>query len=250
MSSHDIEAEEISGRMGATAVAGAQWKVPPQELVPSSDDRLVESTAPVIVPTPHGKFAMRAWAFADGTEHLSATAVPDDYPTNAGAQLEFDALIRGSEPHAVRVHSECATGDLFGSLRCDCGPQLEQGLDILQGLGGTMLYIRNHEGRGIGLTNKLRAYALQDVGLDTVDANLALGLAQEARDFRQTAVILKEMGLTHIRLVTNNPFKKETLEGLGITVDRLIPDEIEPNVSNQKYLNTKRDRMSHKLSSS
>lgn len=249
MNSDEFDVEEVRGRLGATAVEGASWKVAPAELVPVPNVDLVDSTDPVVIPTSHGKFAMRAWAFADGSEHLSATALPDDFLVSAGAQINISDLMRGSEPHAVRVHSECATGDLFGSLRCDCGPQLEQGLDILQELGGTVLYIRNHEGRGIGLTNKLRAYALQDLGLDTVDANLALGLPQEVRDFRQTAVILKEMGLTHIRLVTNNPLKKEALEKLGITVDRLIPDEIEPNASNEKYLATKRDRMSHKLSS-
>lgn len=113
--------------------------------------------------------------------------------------------------------------------------------------GGTLILVRNHEGRGIGLVNKLRAYALQDRGYDTLDANLMLGLPADARDYRQVARILKEMGLEEISLITNNPAKAEALQGLGIGVDRLIPDQIEPRAENSAYLATKRDRMNHKL---
>ncbi|WP_370592463.1 GTP cyclohydrolase II [Rothia sp. ZJ1223] len=213
--------------------------VSPEQLMPRVDSELVESTQPVLVPTEYGVFAMRAWAFADGSEHLSATAV------DAEGRWTFD----GELPHAVRVHSECATGDIFGSFRCDCGSQLEQGLELLHRLGGTMLYMRQHEGRGIGLVNKLRAYALQDQGLDTVDANLALGLPEDARDYRQAAVIVCALGLEKIRLVTNNPAKATALEGLGIEVAELVPDVVEPRLENRAYLKTKRERMNHRLAS-
>ena len=147
----------------------------------------------------------------------------------------------------MRIHSECATGDIFGSFRCDCGPQLENGLRIIGRTGGYLVYVRNHEGRGIGLVNKLRAYALQDAGLDTLDANLALGLDGDMRDYSQAALILQELGVHEMRLVTNNPAKQEALEGLGLRVTELIPDEIPARVENAHYLHTKRARMRHLL---
>lgn len=243
------DAEQARGALGASAFSLPRFQVAPQELMSHPDSHLVESTPPVVLPTPQGLFAIKAWAFADGSEHLSATALAPDTPLDAGSTLDMSALFAGEQAHAVRVHSECATGDLLGSYRCDCGPQLEQGMQLLAELGGTLLYIRQHEGRGIGLINKLRAYALQDMGLDTVDANLALGLPQEARDYRQAAVILRELGLTRIRLVTNNPAKKAALEELGIRVVEMLPDQIQARPENEKYLATKRERMNHRLAS-
>ncbi|WP_456030937.1 GTP cyclohydrolase II, partial [Rothia dentocariosa] len=148
---------------------------------------------------------------------------------------------------AVRIHSECATGDILGSFRCDCGQQLENGLKILSRYGGWMLYVRNHEGRGIGLVNKLRAYALQDAGLDTLDANLALGLDEDMRDYTQAALILQELGVHNLRLITNNPAKVDALTELGLEVHEVIPDEIPARAENAKYLETKRQRMGHRL---
>jgi len=147
----------------------------------------------------------------------------------------------------VRIHSECATGDIFGSYRCDCGPQLENGLRIIAQQGGWLVYTRNHEGRGIGLVNKLRAYRLQDAGLDTVDANLALGLDADMRDYTQASVILQELGAERIRLVSNNPAKVQALAELGVEVLEMIPDEVPARAENTRYLATKRDRMRHQL---
>ena len=174
----------------------------------------------------------------NGAEHLSARALDRD-----GNPVPYEG---GGVP-AVRIHSECATGDIFGSFRCDCGPQLENGLRIIGRTGGYLVYVRNHEGRGIGLVNKLRAYALQDAGLDTLDANLALGLDGDMRDYSQAALILQELGVHEMRLVTNNPAKQEALEGLGLRVTELIPDEIPARVENAHYLHTKRERMRHLL---
>lgn len=192
---------------------------------------------PVLVPTEHGLFAVRAWPGAGGVEHLSATAVhPDGTPrTGPGAPL-------------VRLHSECLTGDVLGSLRCDCGPQLRQGLAMLAARGGTLVYLRGHEGRGIGLGEKLRAYALQDAGLDTVEANLALGHPADARTWEEAAAILRALGLhTGIRLVTNNPTKADGLRAAGIPVRELVPDEIPPQEHSARYLRTKKERMGHLL---
>lgn len=215
----------------------SQQSAPPEQLVPRIVVRLKERSPRVIVPTEHGVFAMQAWIFADGSEHISAQAV------NAAG----NPLIAQAPYTPVRIHSECATGDLFGSFRCDCGPQLAQAMAILQQRGGYLIYARNHEGRGIGLVNKLRAYDLQDQGLDTVDANLHLGLAADARDYRQAAIILGELGLNDIQLITNNPAKQHALQELGITVHGLIADRTEPRAENLTYLQTKEHRMNHLL---
>ena len=148
----------------------------------------------------------------------------------------------------VRVHSECLTGDVFGSLRCDCGPQLQaRPAPHRRGGRGVVLYVRGHEGRGIGLMHKLRAYALQDQGHDTVDANLALGLPADARDYGTGAQILADLGIHSMRLLTNNPAKRAGLEGYGLTIIERVPLEIDPNPHNQVYLQTKADRMGHEL---
>ncbi|GAA4794591.1 GTP cyclohydrolase II [Rothia endophytica] len=200
---------------------------------------LTQTSEPVTVPTPHGVFLMQAFGFADGSEHLALTALP----TEGQPQIRSQA----NQAPLVRIHSECATGDIFGSYRCDCGPQLEQALEMMAEQGGVLIYMRNHEGRGIGLVNKLRAYALQDAGLDTLDANLSLGLPADARDYTQAVVMIKELGIRQLRLLTNNPAKAEALEELGLTITELVPDEITPRAENARYLATKRDRMRHRL---
>lgn len=204
---------------------------------PLDPDEPVDSSRPVIVPTPHGNFSMRAWSFPDQHELLSATAVDEQ-----GNVIDADNPVP-----LVRIHSECLTGDVFGSFRCDCGPQLHQGLEQIAAQGGTLVYVKGHEGRGIGLVNKLKAYGLQDEGLDTVDANLALGFRADARAYRQSARVLRDLGITRIRLITNNPAKAEALTDLGLAVHSLEPDEVPPRHENARYLATKRERMRHRL---
>ncbi len=148
----------------------------------------------------------------------------------------------------VRVHSECLTGDVFGSRRCDCGPQLRSALSVISAEGrGVVVYLRGHEGRGIGLLQKLQAYTLQDAGRDTVDANLDLGLPADARDYATGAQILRELGVTSVRLLTNNPLKRVALESYGVPVTERIAVPVEPHDDNRDYLVTKRDRMGHEL---
>ncbi|MFT8736429.1 MAG: GTP cyclohydrolase II [Zymomonas mobilis] len=171
------------------------------------------------------------------------------FRNNADA-VEHVAVIIGhpdGQPPVVRLHSECLTGDVFGSLKCDCGPQLHQALRIMDNSGyGILLYLRQ-EGRGIGLINKLRAYSLQDQGFDTVDANVRLGFVNDARDFRLAAQMLQELEVKQIRLLTNNPDKVQGLKNAGIDVVERLPLKIEPNPHNQAYLETKRDRSGHQL---
>jgi 3,4-dihydroxy 2-butanone 4-phosphate synthase/GTP cyclohydrolase II len=155
--------------------------------------------------------------------------------------------VAGVDDVLVRVHSECVTGDVFHSLRCDCGEQLERALaQIAQEGRGVLLYL-SQEGRGIGLLNKLRAYELQEQGLDTVDANLALGLPVDSRDYGMGAQILADLGLSTIRVLTNNPKKIIGLEGYGLTVTEQVPIVAEPNPVNADYLRTKRERMGHTI---
>jgi 3,4-dihydroxy 2-butanone 4-phosphate synthase/GTP cyclohydrolase II len=166
--------------------------------------------------------------------------------------IEHVAMVCGDigdgEDILVRVHSECLTGDVFGSRRCDCGPQLHAALARVQQEGrGIVLYMRGHEGRGIGLLHKLQAYALQDTGSDTVDANLELGLPADARDYGTGAQILSDLGVKSMRLLTNNPAKRAGLDGYGLSIAGRVPLEITPNADNLEYLRTKRDRMGHDL---
>jgi 3,4-dihydroxy 2-butanone 4-phosphate synthase/GTP cyclohydrolase II len=187
---------------------------------------------PVRLPTPYGDFAAHAWHTADGLQHL--------------------ALVRGSlagdEPVLVRIHSECLTGDVFGSLRCDCGAQLEQAIERVAEEGrGVVLYLRGHEGRGIGLAHKLRAYALQEQGFDTVEANLQLGFPADARDYGAASIILRGLGVTRVRLLTNNPDKLAALEEAGLEVVERVPLLDEPGPENVRYLRTKQERLGHLL---
>jgi 3,4-dihydroxy 2-butanone 4-phosphate synthase/GTP cyclohydrolase II len=185
------------------------------------------------------------------------TVLPTDWATFrcvgylAGDGTEQVALVLGDPtrlPSLVRLHSECLTGDLFGSRRCDCGQQLDETFRrIADEGGGVVVYLRGHEGRGIGLLDKLRADRLQDDGLDTVDANVALGLPVDARDFAVGAAILADLGAVRVRLLTNNPAKSRDLERHGITVVGLEPLVIEANEHNTRYLSTKRDRLGHAL---
>jgi GTP cyclohydrolase II len=168
-----------------------------------------------------------------------------------GVTGEAVAILHGSlevdAPPLVRLHSECITGDVLGSLRCDCGEQLSASLALIaQAEVGVLLYLRQ-EGRGIGLANKIRAYALQDRGLDTVDANLALGLPVDGREYASAAAILRHMGIDRVRLLTNNPLKHAALEQHGVEVVERVPLVIAPNPVNQDYLRTKADRMGHLL---
>ncbi|GGM01213.1 bifunctional 3,4-dihydroxy-2-butanone-4-phosphate synthase/GTP cyclohydrolase II [Nakamurella endophytica] len=163
---------------------------------------------------------------------------------------ELIALVHGDIGDGVdvlvRVHSECLTGDVLGSLRCDCGPQLHAALDAVVAQGrGVVLYIRGHEGRGIGLLDKLRAYELQDEGVDTVDANLLLGLPADAREYGTGAQVLADLGIKSMRLLTNNPAKRAGLEGYGLQIVGRVPLAVSVNPENLRYLTTKRDRMGH-----
>jgi 3,4-dihydroxy 2-butanone 4-phosphate synthase/GTP cyclohydrolase II len=195
-------------------------------------------------------------------EKLVTRSVTTKLPTSVG---EFDlvlyettvddrqhvALVKGTvndgSPVLVRVHSQCLTGDVFGSLRCDCGPQLERSMEKIAAANrGVILYI-NQEGRGIGLGNKLKAYALQDQGLDTVEANLALGFGPDLRDYGIGAQILVDLGLKDLRLLTNNPRKIVGLEGYGLRVVERVPIEVPPLPENAKYLEVKREKLGHLL---
>lgn len=194
-------------------------------------ERLVERVASTRLPTRHGDFTAVGYrSSVDGVEHV--------------------ALVLGTPgPDAlVRVHSECLTGDAFGSLRCDCGPQLEESLRLIALEGaGVVVYLRGHEGRGIGLLSKLQAYTLQDAGHDTVDANLALGLPADARDYWVAAQILTELGVSSVRLLTNNPAKRAGLEEYGVSVSASVPLVVAPNAENVRYLATKQARLGHDL---
>ena len=200
-------------------------------------ERLVEPIATSTMPTEFGDFRAVAYRNTlDGSEHLAL--VLGDVAT-AGASAE-GAL--------VRVHSECLTGDILGSLRCDCGAQLEQALKAIGAAAcGAVVYLRGHEGRGIGLGHKIRAYALQDQGLDTVDANTALGLPVDSRSYGIGAQILSDLGIRRIRLITNNPAKYGGLDGHGVELVGRVALPAAATPHNVRYLRTKRDRLAHAL---
>ncbi len=195
-------------------------------------DSLIEEVVRVDMPTKYGEFKLVAFKEKNSSnEHL--------------------ALLKGSwekdEPVMVRVHSSCFTGDILGSLRCDCGEQLHKAMKMVEAEGkGAILYM-NQEGRGIGLLNKLKAYRLQEEGMDTVEANLHLGFQMDQRDYGIGAQILRHLGITRLRLMTNNPKKRVGLIGYGLEIIENIPIEVHPNAHNEKYLQTKRDKLGHEI---
>src|SRR5207237_1904555 len=190
----------------------------------------VRRVAASALPMRHGVFQAIAYReLATGAEHLALVA----------------GTPRLSPAPLVRLHSECLTGDVLGSLRCDCGQQLAASLELIaESRSGVLLHLPQ-EGRGIGLANKIRAYALQDQGLDTVDANLALGLPVDRREYASAAAILRKLGLRQVRLLTNNPLKSAALERHGIQVVERVPLAVRPNSVNRRYQRTKADRMCH-----
>ena len=162
---------------------------------------------------------------------------------------EFVAIFRGNmcaeSPTLVRIHSQCLTGDVFGSTKCDCGPQLEQALSLIAAAGSGAVVYQLQEGRGIGILNKIRAYALQDEGADTIDANVRLGLQVDPRDYRQCAEILRDLGLRRVRVMSNNPLKLRAIEADGLEIVERVPIEVEPTDEALFYLMTKKTRMGH-----
>ena len=196
------------------------------------EESIVEKGVEVDMPTEYGHFRL----------------IPFRQKSNG---LEHIAIIKGTfeadEPVLVRVHSSCATGDIFGSLRCDCGEQLHKALRMIETAGkGAVIYL-NQEGRGIGLMEKMKAYKLQEDGMDTVDANICLGHKADERDYGVGAQILREIGIHKMRLITNNPVKRVGLEAYGLEIVENVPVEITPNPYNERYLHTKKDRMGHTL---
>lgn len=195
-------------------------------------ESLVEKGEEVDMPTAHGHFRL----------------IPFRQKSNG---LEHIALIKGEwkedEPILVRVHSSCMTGDIFGSQRCDCGAQLHEAMELIDKAGKGVIVYLNQEGRGIGLMNKMRAYKLQEEGMDTVDANLCLGFKADERDYGVGAEILRQVGVHKMRLITNNPVKRIGLESYGLTITENVGIEITPNSHNSRYLHTKAERMGHTL---
>ena len=211
----------------AEADPGADIRAPRHR--PVVDQRVIFEVQ-TRVPTEHGVFDLHAYRDrATGADHI---AIVSGEPTDGTL---------------VRLHSECLTGEAMGSLKCECGPQLDAAMEQINHDGGIVIYLRGHEGRGIGLVNKLRAYRLQEVGLDTLDANLALGLPADARDYSAAAAILLDMGVSSVRLLSNNPEKRRQLEQHGITVTELVPLVVGVGEVNTAYLEAKRDRMGHHL---
>jgi 3,4-dihydroxy 2-butanone 4-phosphate synthase/GTP cyclohydrolase II len=197
------------------------------------NERLVERMGEAAVPTEFGTFTCVAYkSTIDSIEHLAFVK----------------GTITGEEPILVRVHSECLTGDVFGSRRCDCGPQLATAMQMVDEAGaGVIVYLRGHEGRGIGIGHKIRAYSLQDEGFDTVDANTELGLPIDSREYGIGAQILADLGVRELKLMTNNPAKYGGLGGYGLTVVERVPLNTIPTPENEAYLRTKRERMGHHI---
>lgn len=192
----------------------------------------IELTEAVRLPTAFGEFSARG-TLVEGHEHIVLS-----HP-GASSASQSDPL--------VRIHSECLTGDVFGSFRCDCGEQLDAALAQIAQEGGHLIYVRGHEGRGIGLLNKLRAYSLQETGLDTADANEHLGLPVDAREYYAVVSILAQLGISKLRLLTNNPNKVAKLREAGVEVSEQVPSLITPRAENERYLRTKQQRMGHNL---
>jgi 3,4-dihydroxy 2-butanone 4-phosphate synthase/GTP cyclohydrolase II len=188
-------------------------------------------TANTHLPTPHGEFELRLYETADEKAHVAL----------------LSGQVNGDEPVLVRVHDECLTGDVFMSRRCDCGEQLDRAMQMVQESGrGVVIYLRQ-EGRGIGLANKIRAYGLQDAGMDTVEANRALGFSPDGRDYTVAAEILRDLGVRHIRLLTNNPNKRQSLESQGFEIIEILPLLVTATEENARYLETKRSKLGHTI---
>jgi 3,4-dihydroxy 2-butanone 4-phosphate synthase/GTP cyclohydrolase II len=227
---------EIGEREGLAVITIEQLKQHITEintpLDMGTEDR-VTFAAEANVPTTHGQMRLRG--YFDRATTADHVAIVSGNPTG--------------ENVLVRLHSECITGEAFGSLKCECGPQLDYAMDQINAspTGGVVIYLRGQEGRGIGLLNKLKAYALQEQGLDTVDANLALGLPSENREYGAAVAMLRDLGVTSVRLMTNNPAKADFLVNAGIPVTEFVPVIVGQAAENTGYLQTKRDRMGHQI---
>jgi 3,4-dihydroxy 2-butanone 4-phosphate synthase/GTP cyclohydrolase II len=197
------------------------------------NEKLVKRIAEARIPTQWGDFTCYAYeSLLDGEQHVAMVK----------------GAVSGEDDVLVRVHSECLTGDVFGSLRCDCGVQLDSAMQIISDAGrGVVVYLRGHEGRGIGIGHKIAAYRLQEQGRDTVDANLDLGLPDDSREYGIGAQILVDLGITTMRLITNNPSKRGGLEGFGLQITERVPSVVSINPENIAYLRTKREKMGHLL---
>jgi len=197
------------------------------------EELLVEQVSEANLPTKYGEFIIKG--FIDSIQNETHIAL-------------VQGEVNTDEPVLVRVHSQCLTGDTFGSLKCDCGTQLQKALEIINDEGrGVVLYLTNQEGRGIGLLEKIKAYKLQEHGMDTVEANLKLGFQADQRDYGIGAQILRRLGIKKMRLMTNNPAKYIALSGYGLEITERMPVEVEPNKINVAYMRTKKEKMGHIL---
>ena len=224
----DVPVITIGALIEYLEVTHCPSKVPVAVTIPETSRVIFEIET--TVPTSHGEFRFRAYRDRmTGADHL--------------------AIISGTPKNGtlLRVHSECLTGEVFNSLKCECGPQLDAALEQIQDEGGVVIYMRGHEGRGIGLINKLKAYALQEDGLDTLDANIALGFPADGRDYGAAVAILEDLGVSEVRAITNNPEKLRQLRERGITVLDQVPLVVGVGSFNERYLEAKRDRMGHIL---